>query len=67
MQKLKLSCSDHEGGGAARVQQWDGAKWNLITDWVQADRKTLRPLIDAKAAAYAKEKGTKPRDCAKEA
>ncbi|MBL8435400.1 MAG: ABC transporter substrate-binding protein [Zoogloea sp.] len=67
MQKLKLSCSDHEGGGAARVQQWDGAKWNLITDWVQADRKTLRPLIDAKAAAYAKEKGIKPRDCAKEA
>jgi branched-chain amino acid transport system substrate-binding protein len=67
MQKLRLSCSDHEGGGAARVQQWDGAKWNLITDWVQADRKTLRPLIDAKAAAYAKEKGAKPRDCAKEA
>ena len=65
MQKLKLSCSDHEGGGAARVQQWDGAKWNLVTDWIQADRKLLRPLIDAKSAAYAKEKAVTPRDCSK--
>jgi len=64
MQPLKLSCSDHEGGGAAKVQQWDGQQWKLITDWVQADRATLRPLIDAKAAEYAKEKGVTARDCA---
>ena len=64
MQPLKLSCSDHEGGGAAKVQQWDGQQWKLITDWVQADRVTLRPLIDAKAAEYAKEKGVTARDCA---
>lgn len=63
LQKLKLSCNEHEGGGAARVQQWDGKKWVLVTDWVQADRKALRPLIDAKAAAYAREKNIKPRDC----
>ncbi len=66
LQKLKLSCNEHEGGGAARVQQWDGSKWTLATDWVQADRKLLRPLIDAKSAAYAKEKGIQPRDCGKE-
>ena len=66
LQKIKLSCNEHEGGGAARLQQWDGTQWTLITDWVQADRKTLRPLIDAKSAAYAKEKGIKPRDCSKE-
>jgi branched-chain amino acid transport system substrate-binding protein len=30
---------------------------------VQADHATLRPLIDAKAAEYAKEKGTTPRVC----
>ncbi len=63
---LKLSCSDHEGGGSARVQQWDGSKWVLVTDWVQADRATLRPLIEAKSAAYAQEKGITPRDCATE-
>lgn len=63
MQPLKLSCRDHEGGGSAKVQQWDGKQWNLLTDWVQADRPTLRPLIDAKAAQYASEKHVTPRDC----
>ncbi|WKN21261.1 ABC transporter substrate-binding protein [Azotobacter vinelandii] len=63
MQPLRLSCSDHEGGGAAKVQQWDGSSWKLITDWVQADRQTLRPLIEAKSGVYAKEKGIAPRDC----
>ncbi|MDR6232376.1 ABC transporter substrate-binding protein [Pseudomonas oryzihabitans] len=63
LQPLALSCRDHEGGGAAKVQQWDGQRWNLLTDWIQADRPLLRPLIDAKAAAYAKEQGVVPRDC----
>ena len=60
---LTLSCADHEGGGSARVQQWDGQKWVLVTDWLQADRATLRPLIEAKSAAYAQEKGIVARDC----
>ncbi len=58
---LKLSPSDHEGGGIARVIQWDGAKWNTVSDWIQADRDLLRPLILERAAAYAKEKGLTPR------
>ncbi|WPP00656.1 ABC transporter substrate-binding protein [Pseudomonas sp. HR96] len=60
---LKLSCADHEGGGAARIQQWDGQQWVLVTDWIQADRDTLRPLIEAKSDSYAKEKGITARDC----
>jgi branched-chain amino acid transport system substrate-binding protein len=63
LQPLKLSCSDHEGGGALRVQQWDGKTWTPITDWIQADRPSLRPLIDEKAAEYAKEKGVTPETC----
>jgi len=66
VQPLKLSCSDHEGGGAVRFQQWDGQKWNLISDWVQADRALLRPIIEASSHKYAKEKGITPRDCSKE-
>jgi branched-chain amino acid transport system substrate-binding protein len=66
LQPLKLSCRDHEGGGALRVQQWDGVKWTPVSDWIQADREALRPLIDQKAAAYAKEKGVTPRDCNKQ-
>lgn len=66
VQPLKLSCEDHEGGGAVRFQQWDGQKWNVISGWVQADRATLRPLIEKSALAYAKEKGITPRACSKE-
>src|SRR2546429_4110669 len=32
MQALKVSCMDHEGGGSVKFLQWDGAKWNTITD-----------------------------------
>jgi len=66
VQPLQLSCADHEGGGAVRFQQWDGEKWNLISDWVQADRALLRPIIEASARKYAEEKGITPRDCSKE-
>ncbi|WP_407310092.1 ABC transporter substrate-binding protein [Pseudomonas sp. nanlin1] len=66
MQNLKLSCADHEGGGSARVQQWDGARWTLVSDWIAADRALLRPLIDEKAAAFAREKNIVPRDCSVE-
>jgi len=65
LQPLALSCSDHEGGGAARIQQWDGKTWTPVSDWVKADRPLLRPLIDKKSAAYAKEKNITPRDCSK--
>jgi len=66
LQPIKITPFDHEGGGAARIQQWDGEKWHLTTDWVQADHEALRPLIEAKSAAYAKEHGITPRDPAKE-
>ena len=66
LQPIQLSCSDHEGGGAVRFQQWDGDKWVTISDWVHPDRAVLRPIIEASAAKYAKEKGITPRDCSKE-
>ena len=61
MQPLKVSCFDHEGGGAVKFQQWDGEKWNVVTDWIQADSDLVRPMIEASAAKYAKEKGITPR------
>jgi len=61
-QPLKLSIKDHEGGGSARVIQWDGSKWNTVSDWIKSDRELLFPLIYEKSAAYAKEKGITPRD-----
>jgi branched-chain amino acid transport system substrate-binding protein len=66
MQPLKVSCEDHEGGGAVKFQQWDGQRWKVITDWIPSDQKLVRPMIEASAAQYAKEKGITPRDCSKE-
>jgi branched-chain amino acid transport system substrate-binding protein len=66
VQPLKLSCADHEGGGAVRFQQWTGSNWKVISDWVQADRALLRPIIEASSIKYAKEKGLTVRDCSKE-
>ena len=66
MQPLKVSCMDHEGGGAVKFQQWDGKQWKVITDWIPSDQKLVRPMIEASAAQYAKEKGITPRDCSKE-
>jgi branched-chain amino acid transport system substrate-binding protein len=66
MQPLKVSCMDHEGGGQVKFQQWDGKQWKVITDWISSDQKLVRPMIEASAAQYAKEKGITPRDCSKE-
>ncbi|MGF1592538.1 MAG: ABC transporter substrate-binding protein [Kiloniellaceae bacterium] len=60
---VKLSCADHEGGGSAVVQQWNGSKWEAITDFIAPRRTALRPAYEASAAQYAQEKGITPRDC----
>jgi len=60
---ITLSCRDHEGGGSVKFQQWDGKQWSAITDWIATDQALVRPLIEAAAAKYAKEKGITPRDC----
>jgi len=66
MQPLKVSCMDHEGGGAVKFLQWDGRKWITVSDWIASDQSLVRPMIEASAAQYAKEKGITPRDCSKE-
>ncbi|TAK88000.1 MAG: ABC transporter permease [Betaproteobacteria bacterium] len=66
MPTLRVSCMDHEGSGLVKFQEWDGAKWKPITDWIAADKKLIRPMMEASAAQYAKEKGITPRDCSRE-
>jgi branched-chain amino acid transport system substrate-binding protein len=62
---FKLSCADHEGGGAVRFLQWDGERWRNVSDWVSTDQKLVRPMIEQSAAQYAKEKAITQRDCTK--
>ncbi|HEY5717435.1 MAG TPA: ABC transporter substrate-binding protein, partial [Motiliproteus sp.] len=65
-QPLHVSCADHEGGGAVMFSRWDGKRWVQLTDWVEADKALVRPMIEASAARYADEHGLALRDCSAE-
>ena len=47
MPPIKVTCADHEGAHAVRVQQWDGEKWALVTDWITPMTDVVRPMIEA--------------------
>ena len=49
-----------------KFQQWDGAKWKVITGWMEPDRKLVRAKVEADAAQYAKDNKITPRDCNKD-
>lgn len=63
---IKITCEDHEGNGPIRVQQWDGQKWNLVSDWISPMREVVRPKIEAAAVEEGKKLGYTMRDCSKE-
>ena len=58
---VQVSCADHETGGPVMIQQWDGKKWNMISDWIPPMRDIVRPMIMKASAAYAKENNITPR------
>jgi branched-chain amino acid transport system substrate-binding protein len=66
MGPLKPSCADHEGTRLARVHQWDGKEWKVISDYYTGDDSILLPLVEQVAGKYAAEKKITPRDCSKE-
>jgi len=58
---INVSWDNHEGEGYVTFQQWDGKKWNVVSDWIAPDWALLRPIIEKSAEAYAAEKGIKLR------
>jgi branched-chain amino acid transport system substrate-binding protein len=60
---VKISCTDHESGGPILIQQWDGQKWNIVSDWVPTMTDVVRPMIEKAAMEYAKENNVTPRTC----
>ncbi len=66
MRPVSTSCADHMGSAWARIQTWDGAKWNFSSDWLQADEQILKPMVKSAADKYAGEKKIprrSPQDC----
>jgi branched-chain amino acid transport system substrate-binding protein len=56
MRPISTSCADHMGSSWARVQTWDGAKWNMNSDWYQADEQILKPMVKTGAEKYLSDK-----------
>jgi len=63
---IKLSCQDHQGADIARLQQWDGKEWKIISGDYKADLSILDPMVKEQSAKYATEKKITARDCSKE-
>ncbi len=66
MRPISTSCADHMGSTAARIETWDGKKWNISSDYFEADEQILKPMVKAGADKYlADKKMTRrtPADC----
>ncbi|HLX30349.1 MAG TPA: ABC transporter substrate-binding protein [Casimicrobiaceae bacterium] len=67
MEPIHTSCENHEGAHAARVETWDGKKWNVVPNSrYESDMSIIGPMIQASAKKYAEEKKLPTRDCSKE-
>ena len=61
---VKITCANHEGNNPGIwVQQWDGSKWGMISDFIPAMTDLVWPQIEKESKAYAAENNVKPRDC----
>ena len=59
-----LSCEKHDGAGRFKIMQWDGQKFNAVTDWLgPPDPGLIRDLVETSAAKFAEENGITPREC----
>ena len=61
---FELSCAKHDGAGLFRVMQWNGEKFDMVTDWMgPPDPAMIRSMIEQSAAKFAAENGITPRQC----
>lgn len=59
-----ISCENHEGAGRFAMMQWDGEKFQQVTDWeAPLDPAFIRGLVEESAAKFASENGITPKEC----
>jgi branched-chain amino acid transport system substrate-binding protein len=49
---FQVTCDDHNGHNSAYVQQWDGAKWVKVSDWIAPMKDKVMPLMNKAAEDY---------------
>ncbi len=52
MAPITVTAKDHGGGGKARVDMWDGAKWIPQTDWISAYNDDIWGIVKKDSAKY---------------
>ncbi len=55
--EIKTSCDNHEGSGKVKIQQWDGAKWVVVSDWIEGNKALIHPLFKANRGAVREGEG----------
>ncbi|MEL6373121.1 MAG: ABC transporter substrate-binding protein [Pseudomonadota bacterium] len=61
---IKITCSDHSGAHPMFVQQWDGKKWNKVSEWLTPMKDKVRGLLEEAAEKYvADKKGWQTQKC----
>ncbi len=56
MRPISTSCADHMGSTAARIQTWNGSKWEFSSDFIAADDQIIKPMVKAGADKYLADK-----------
>jgi branched-chain amino acid transport system substrate-binding protein len=64
MRPISTSCQDHMGSTWARIETWDGAKWNIAPEWYEADEQIIKPMVKVAGGKYEAEKKLSKRDAA---
>jgi branched-chain amino acid transport system substrate-binding protein len=64
MRPLSTSCADHMGSTAARIETWDGKKWNVSPEYITADEQIIKPMVKAGADKYLADKKMTRRNAA---
>ena len=66
LRPISTSCGDHMGSTWARIETWDGSKWAMSTDFMQADEQIIKPMVKTAADKYVSDKKLTrrtPADC----
>jgi branched-chain amino acid transport system substrate-binding protein len=48
---IKTSCSDHEGSGMVKFQEWTGSGFKQVTPFMSGDRAMVRKMVEETAAS----------------
>ncbi len=56
MRPVSTSCQDHMGSSWARIETWDGTKWGMTSDFMEADDAIIKPMVKAAADKYVADK-----------